>query len=95
MPESEPEPKGLGNFYGTIDFELMNHPQTILAYEMNGEPLPVEHGAPIRLRVETQLGFKMVKWVCAIEVVEDYSHIGKGQGGWREDNQYYGTGAGI
>ncbi len=95
VPESEPEPKGPGNFYGTIDFELMNHPQTILAYEMNGESLPVEHGAPIRLRVETQLGFKMVKWVCAIEVVEDYSHIGKGQGGWREDNQYYGTGAGI
>ncbi len=95
VPESEPEPKGPGNFYGTIDLELANHPQTILAYEMNGEPLPIEHGAPLRLRVETQLGFKMVKWVCAIEVVESYEHIGKGQGGWREDNQYYGTGAGI
>jgi sulfoxide reductase catalytic subunit YedY len=45
--------------------------------------------------VETQLGFKMLKWICAIEVVEDYSHIGKGQGRWREDNQYYGTEAGI
>jgi DMSO/TMAO reductase YedYZ molybdopterin-dependent catalytic subunit len=52
-------------------------------------------GAKIRLRVEIQLGFKMVKWICAIEVVEDYSHIGEGQGGWHEDNQYYGTGAGI
>ena len=95
VPESEPDPKGPGNFYGTIDFELAKHPQTILAYEMNGEPLPVVHGAPLRLRVETQLGFKMVKYLCAIEVVETYQHIGKGQGGWREDNQYYGTGAGI
>jgi DMSO/TMAO reductase YedYZ molybdopterin-dependent catalytic subunit len=48
--QSEPEPKGPGNFYGIIDFELINHPQTILAYEMNGEPLSVEHGARIRLR---------------------------------------------
>jgi len=95
VPESEPNPKGPGNFYGTIDLELMSHPQTILAYEMNGEPLPIEYGAPLRLRVETQLGFKMVKWLCAIEVVESYEHIGKGQGGWREDNQYYGTDAGI
>jgi DMSO/TMAO reductase YedYZ molybdopterin-dependent catalytic subunit len=46
VPESEPEPKGPGNFYRTIDFELMSHLQTILAYEMNGEPLPIEHGAP-------------------------------------------------
>jgi sulfoxide reductase catalytic subunit YedY len=52
-------------------------------------------GGPIRLRVEIQLGFKMVKWICAIEVVEDYSHIGEGQGGWHEDNQYYGPEAGI
>ncbi len=49
----------------------------------------------MRLRVESQLGFKMVKWIGAIEVVEDYSHIDKGLGGWREDNQYYGTGARI
>ena len=95
VEESEPEPKGPGYFYGTIDFELAYHPQTILALEMNGERLPVEHGAPVRLRVETQLGFKMVKWVRAIEAVESYEDIGQGYGGWREDNQYYGTGAGI
>ena len=95
VEESEPEPKGPGYFYGTIDFELAYHPQTILALEMNGERLPVEHGAPVRLRVETQLGFKMVKWIRAIEVVESYEDIGEGYGGWREDNQYYGTGAGI
>ena len=56
---------------------------------MNGAPLPVEHGAPVRLRVETQLGFKMVKWITAIEFVADVSDIGMGMGGWREDQQFY------
>ncbi len=79
----------------TIDFELANHPQTILALEMNGEELPIEHGAPIRLRVETQLGFKMVACIRTIEVVGSYEDIGQGYGGWREDNHYYGTGAGT
>ena len=95
VEESEPEPKGPGYFYVTIDFELAYHPQTILALEMNGKRLPTEHGAPVRLHVETQLGFKMVKWIRAIEVVESYEVIGQGYGGWREDNQYYGTEAGI
>lgn len=62
---------------------------------MNGGPLPVEHGAPVRLRVETQLGFKMVKWIAAIEIVEHYREIGMGQGGFREDQQYYSSAAGI
>ncbi|MDQ3910983.1 MAG: cytochrome b/b6 domain-containing protein [Actinomycetota bacterium] len=94
-PYSEPEPEGEGYFYGTIDLELASHPQTILAYEMNDEPLPLPHGAPLRLRVETQLGFKMVKYVRAIEFVRDYRSVGEGLGGWREDNQFYDTGAGI
>lgn len=58
--------------------ELANDPQTILAYEMNGKSLPVLHGAPLRLRVETQLGFTMVKYIRAIEFIEDYKTIGKG-----------------
>jgi DMSO/TMAO reductase YedYZ molybdopterin-dependent catalytic subunit len=62
---------------------------------MNRAPLPVQHGAPVRLRVETLLGFKMVKWVKAIEFVADYTEIGQGQGGWREDQQFYATAAGI
>jgi methionine sulfoxide reductase catalytic subunit len=82
-------------FYEVIDRELAEHPQTILAYEMNGQPLPIEHGAPLRLRVETQLGYKMVKYLRSIEFVEDYHHVGKGQGGFREDVQYYGTSAEI
>jgi hypothetical protein len=70
---------------------LVRRPQTILALEMNGEPLPVGHGAPVRLRVESQLGFKMAKWIRSIELVSDYRHLGQGQGGWREDQQYYTT----
>ena len=84
-----------GFFYGTIPLFLAHNPQTILALEMNGAPLPVEHGAPVRVRIETQLGFKMVKWVKAIEFVADTADIGMGQGGWREDQQYYANAAGI
>ena len=62
---------------------------------MNGAPLPVEHGAPVRLRLETQLGFKMVKWVVGIEFVTDVTDIGQGMGGWREDQQFYANAAGI
>ncbi len=82
-------------FYEVIDLELAKHHQTILAYEMNGKPLPIEHGAPLRLRVETQLGFKMVKWLRSIEFVEDYKSVGEGLGGYREDVTYYGVGAPI
>ena len=62
---------------------------------MNGAPLPVEHGAPLRLRIETQLGFKMVKWIAGIEFVADVTDIGMGMGGWREDQQFYANAAGI
>lgn len=82
-------------YYETIDLELARDPQTILSYEMNGAPLPIPHGAPLRLRVETQFGFKMVKYLRSIELVEDYRRIGDGQGGFREDTQFYGPEAGI
>jgi thiosulfate reductase cytochrome b subunit len=82
-------------FYEVLDLELAKHPQTILAYEMNGELLTIPHGAPLRLRVETQLGYKMVKWIKSIEFVADYKNIGMGQGGHREDHMYYSRGAGI
>jgi sulfoxide reductase catalytic subunit YedY len=92
---SEPHAQGPGYFYGTIRLELAEDPQTILAYEMNGQPLPILHGAPVRLRVETQLGFTMVKYIRAIEFIGDYKTIGQGQGGWREDYQYFSQEAGI
>ena len=82
-------------FYEVLDLEIVNHPQTILAYEMNNQPLDIGHGAPLRLRVETQLGYKMVKWLKSIEFVNDYKHLGLGQGGWREDHMYYSPCAGI
>jgi DMSO/TMAO reductase YedYZ molybdopterin-dependent catalytic subunit len=75
--------------------QLAVHPQTILAYEMNGQLLPIPHGAPLRLRLETQLGFKMVKYIRVIEFVEDYKNIGNGYGGWAEDNLYRSQEAGI
>lgn len=84
-----------GFFYETIPIALASDPQTILALEMNGAPLPIEHGAPVRLRVETQLGFKMVKWITGIEFVADVRDIGMGMGGWREDQQFYARAAGI
>ena len=55
--------------------------QTLLAYEMNGEPLKTLHGPPLRLRVENQLGFKMVKWIREIEFVESHKAFGEGEGG--------------
>jgi sulfoxide reductase catalytic subunit YedY len=82
-------------FYEVLEMELARHPQTILAYEFNFQPLPIVHGAPVRLRCETQLGYKMVKWLRSIELVEDYSKIGDGLGGYREDVQNYGVGASI
>ncbi|MGH7771274.1 MAG: molybdopterin-binding protein [Candidatus Binatia bacterium] len=76
------------NFYESIDLHDAVHPQTILAYEMNNQPLPVEHGAPLRLRVETQLGYKMAKYIQRIEFVESYREIGQGRGGYWEDQGY-------
>jgi len=76
------------NFYESIDLYDASHPQTILAYEMNGQPLPVEHGAPLRLRVERQLGYKMAKYIQRIEFVASYKEIAKGKGGYWEDQGY-------
>ncbi len=77
-----------GLYYETIDLEDAVHPQTILAWAMNGRALPVAHGAPLRLRVERQLGYKMAKYVMRIEAVDSYAHIGQGKGGFWEDRGY-------
>jgi len=90
-----PEEKQNRFFYETLSLDIVKHPQTILAYAMNDTPLTIEHGAPLRLRCETQLGFKMVKYLRKIELVEEYSHIYDGQGGFREDIQYFAMEAGI
>ena len=77
-----------GLYYESIDLVDAVHPQTILAYDMNGKPLPVHHGAPLRLRLERQLGYKMAKYVMRIEAVASYAGLGGGRGGFWEDRGY-------
>ena len=79
-----------GRYYDVHRISNMRHGLTILAYEMNGAPVSVLHGAPLRLRCENELGFKMVKWVAAIEFVHDFADLGAGQGGYNEDHEFYG-----
>jgi DMSO/TMAO reductase YedYZ molybdopterin-dependent catalytic subunit len=79
---------GQGFYYESIDLVDAYHPQTIMAYAMNGEPLPVPHGAPLRLRVERQLGYKMAKYVMRIQVADSFASIGRGRGGFWEDLGY-------
>ncbi|MCC7083834.1 MAG: molybdopterin-dependent oxidoreductase [Pirellulales bacterium] len=82
-------------YYDSLSMANARHPQTLLAYEMNYDPLNDLHGAPLRLRVENQLGFKMVKWIQAIEFVEGLRSVGKGEGGFAEDHEYFGELANI
>ncbi len=77
-----------GRYYESIDLVDAYHPQTILAYEMNYAPLKVEHGAPLRLRVERQLGYKMAKYVMRIEAIDSFAGLGGGRGGFWEDRGY-------
>jgi DMSO/TMAO reductase YedYZ molybdopterin-dependent catalytic subunit len=79
---------GGGRYYESIDLIDAFHPQTILAYALNGNPLPVENGAPLRLRLERQLGYKHAKYVMRIEVTARLDLIGGGKGGYWEDRGY-------
>ena len=79
---------GSGQYYESIDLIDAYHPQTILAYAMNDATLPVAHGAPLRLRVERQLGYKQAKYIMRIEAVDDFAHLGRGKGGYWEDRGY-------
>jgi DMSO/TMAO reductase YedYZ molybdopterin-dependent catalytic subunit len=75
-------------YYESLDLLEATHPQTILAYQLNGQALPIEHGAPIRLRAERQLGYKMAKYVQRIEIVADLKPFSGGRGGYWEDQGY-------
>ena len=75
-------------FYGSIDLREARHPQTLLAYGFNGGDLPVEHGAPVRLRVPRQLGYKNTKYIASIELVSSFKDLGSGKGGYWEDQGY-------
>jgi DMSO/TMAO reductase YedYZ molybdopterin-dependent catalytic subunit len=82
-------------YYESIDLVDAFHPQTILAYGMNGDVLPIGHGAPLRLRVERQLGYKHAKFIMRVEAVESLAGIGAGRGGFWEDVGSYHWYAGI
>ena len=82
-------------FYESLDLIEAFHPQTILAWRMNDAPLPVAHGAPLRLRAERQLGYKHAKYVMRIELRESLAGLYGGRGGFWEDNRDYAWWAGI
>jgi DMSO/TMAO reductase YedYZ molybdopterin-dependent catalytic subunit len=75
-------------YYESLDLEEARHPQALLALRMNGVSVPVEHGAPVRLRVPTQLGYKSAKWIARIEIVNTFAHLYGGGGGYWEDQGY-------
>ena len=79
-----------GIYYVAQSIEQMRYPLTMLAYEMNDEDLSFGHGAPLRLRNEVQLGFKMVKWIKGVEFVEHFEEIGGGHGGYNNDHEFFG-----
>jgi DMSO/TMAO reductase YedYZ molybdopterin-dependent catalytic subunit len=82
-------------YYESIDLVDAFHPQTILAWGMNGHLLPVANGAPLRLRVERQLGYKHAKYVERVEAVESLAWVHGGKGGYWEDHGDYQWYAGI
>jgi DMSO/TMAO reductase YedYZ molybdopterin-dependent catalytic subunit len=80
---------GYGNlFYESLDLHQARHPQALLALRLNDAPLDPDHGAPVRLRVPTQLGYKSAKWIGRIEIVGALATIYGGNGGYWEDRGY-------
>ena len=75
-------------YYGSVDLDDAFHEQTLLAWELNGKPLPVENGAPLRARIERQLGYKQPKYLQRVQVVAEFGDIGAGKGGYWEDQGY-------
>lgn len=84
-----------GKYYESIDLIDAFQPQTILAWGLNGKVLPIANGAPLRLRVERQIGYKHAKYVMRIEAVDSLAQIGSGKGGTWEDSNDYAWYAGI
>lgn len=75
-------------YYESLNLEQATHPQALLALRMNGKPIHPDHGAPVRLRVPTQLGYKSAKWVSRVEVVGTLATLYGGKGGYWEDQGY-------
>jgi DMSO/TMAO reductase YedYZ molybdopterin-dependent catalytic subunit len=85
---ADPMDESGARYYESIDMEDAYHPQTLLAYELNDRALQVANGAPLRVRFERQLGYKMAKYLMRIELVDSYAHIEGGMGGYWEDEGY-------
>lgn len=83
------------DYYESCDLDDAFHPQTIVAHMLNGEALPVKNGAPLRLRLERQLGYKHPKFLTRIEAVASLDGIYAGKGGYWEDRADYQWYAGI
>ena len=75
-------------YYESVDLDDAYHAQTVLAYELNDQPLPVNNGAPLRARIERQLGYKHAKYLMRIELVDSFAKIRGGSGGYWEDQGY-------
>ena len=75
-------------YYESLDLHQAAHPQTVLALDLNGKPLDPDHGAPVRLKIPTQLGYKSAKWVSRVELVADLRGTFGGTGGYWEDQGY-------
>lgn len=79
---------GRDPYYESVDLVDAFHPQTILAYALNDQPLPVANGAPVRMRIERQLGYKHAKYVMRIEITDSLAHLGRGKGSFWADRGY-------
>jgi len=84
-----------GAYYESCDLDDAYHQQTIVAHQLGGQPLPIKNGAPLRLRIERQLGYKQAKYLTGIELVASLDQIGEGKGGYWEDHHGYQWYAGI
>ncbi|MDN3520676.1 molybdopterin-binding protein [Halomonas ramblicola] len=80
--------RGGDRYYESLDLREAYHPQTLLAYGLNDAELPIANGAPLRLRAERRLGYKMAKYLMRLELVADFAHLGRGRGGYWEDRGY-------
>ncbi len=80
-------PEGMP-YYESLSLQQARHPQTLLALDLNGKPLDADHGAPVRIRIPTQLGYKSAKWIARMQVVASFATIFAGGGGYWEDQGY-------
>jgi DMSO/TMAO reductase YedYZ molybdopterin-dependent catalytic subunit len=75
-------------YYESLNLHQAAHPQTVLALDLNDKPIDPDHGAPVRLKIPTQLGYKSAKWVERIELVANFKSVLGGKGGYWEDQGY-------